>query len=224
MTNIRLTAGAAVLIALALVPTLLHNYFDLKSDDGYTAVAIGPKLAGLSSRPSDRREGWAKKFLDSDDWSERHYQQKDGGEIRLFVSRSYDLKRLYHHPELAVAYGEDLRDAGTARLPGMTDVVVHVLRGNGGQGTGLALYALLYGGSFVDNPYTFQLRTAGELLFGPRRPMTLFFADDTTAPATAKAGDSAVAQVLEAGIRSFQSQPTPAHRAQRQASPEPAGE
>jgi hypothetical protein len=91
----------------------------------------------------------------------------------LFVSRSYDLKRLYHHPELAVAYGSDLRDAGTLRLTG--DVVAHAFRGKSEQGNGLAVYALLYDGGFVDNPYIFQLRTAAELLFSPRRPMTILF-------------------------------------------------
>jgi len=206
MTRSGPTILAALLIGLALVPTLIHGYVDMRADDGYTATAVGPRLAGLPSRPSDRLAGWVKKTLDSDDWSEREYQKPGGGHVSLFISRSYDLKRLYHHPELAVAYGHDLHEAGIQPLAGMTEVPVHVLRGNADQAASLALYALLYDGQFVDNPYTFQLRTAGALLVGPRRPMTLFFALDQTAGAGTSLDGAVVARVLAAAIRSFESQ------------------
>jgi hypothetical protein len=224
MMRTRLAVPTAVLIGLALVPTLLHSYVDLRTDDGFTATAVDGQLAGLRSRPTDRRAGWAKKTLDSDDWSERRYEKPDGGNVTLFVSRSYDLKRLYHHPELAVAYGHDMRDNGIRRLAVMAEVPVHVLRANDDQGAGLALYALLYDGQFVDNPYTFQIRAAGELLFSPRRAMTLFFAHDETAPAHASVDDAVAARVLTAAIRSFQSQTPSARTVRRQREPSPAAE
>lgn len=206
MTTNRLGLTTAMLIGLALVPTVLHSYLDTRIDDGFKATAVAVQLAGLRSQPSDRLAGWVKKTFDTDDWSERDYLKPGGGEVTLFVSRSYDLKRLYHHPELAIAYGHDLREAEIQPLAGMATVPVHVLRDGGNQGTGLALYALLYDGEFVGNPYTFQLRTAGELLFSPRRAMTIFFAHDQTAPADARIDDAAAARVLVAAIRSFQSQ------------------
>ena len=206
MTTSRLSLAAAFLIGLTLVPTVLHSYVDLKVDDGFTARAIAPRLADWSSQPTERTAGWVKRTLDSDDWSERNYRNPEGGNVRFFVARSYDVKRLYHHPELAVAYGFDLQDRGVEFLAAMKDVPVHVLRAPNPQDEGLALYAMLYDGAFVDNPYTFQLRTAGALLFSPRRAMTLFFAHDQTAAAAMSIDNSAAARVLVAGIRSFQSQ------------------
>jgi hypothetical protein len=185
MMRTRIALIAALLVGLALVPTLRHSYFELKSEDGYTTTAINPELAGMRSRPSDRTPGWVKKTFDSDDWVERHYDKPGGGEVTLFVSRSYDLKRLYHHPELAVAYGIDLRDAGIEPLAGAAGVPAHILRGEAEHGIGLAAYSLVYGDRFVSDPYAFQLELAGELVFTTRKPMTLFFAYDQAAHANA---------------------------------------
>lgn len=202
----RFALPVVVCIGLALIPTLLHSYADLKADDGYTATAINTQLAGLSSRSSGRRAGWAKKTFDSDDWLERYYSKRNGGDVLVFVARSYDLKRLYHHPELAVAYGTDLREEGTSRLAGMKDVPVHVLRGQAREGAELAVYALLQADEFVDNPYLFQLRTAWELLSSARRPMTLFFVLDRAADPGTSLAEAPATHVLFDAIRSFRAQ------------------
>jgi hypothetical protein len=205
MSN-RVTLAAAVLIGIALLPTVRHTYFEMKADDGYSATAIDSQLAGMRSRPTDRLDGWVKKTFDSDDWVERRYEKPGGGYVTLFVTRSYDLKRLYHHPELAVAYGTDLRDDGTEALPHTQGVTLHVLRGEPAHGVGLAAYALAYSDEFVNDPYTFQIRLAGELVFTARRAMTLFFALDEAASYNARLADQPLTQVLGAAIRSFQSQ------------------
>jgi hypothetical protein len=38
---------------------------------------------------------------------------------------------------------------------------------------GVAVYALIYDGGFIDNPLLFQLRTSVELLVSGRKPLTL---------------------------------------------------
>ena len=205
MTNDRLATVAAVLIALALTPTVMHSYLGLRTDDGYTA-AVPTTLAGLTSRPSDRQAAWVLRTLDSSHCSERHYRKPAGGDITLFIARSYDGKRLYHHPELAIAYGHDLRDGGTVRLQTPADMTVRVLRGPTELGTGLAVYALLYEREFIDNPYVFELRRAGALLFSPRQPLTLFFAHDREAPSDAAVEEALATRVLVAAAQSFLAQ------------------
>jgi hypothetical protein len=205
MTPLGPALATAVCLALALVPTVMHTYADVRATDGRTAAAVAPRLDGMSSRPTDRRAEWVKKTFDSDDWMERRYAAKGGRDVLLFVTRSYDLKRLYHHPELAVAYGYDLRDAGTTPLPAMQDVPVHVLRADAPNAS-LALYALLYDDEFVADPYALQVRTAWTLLVRPRRPMTLFFAHDPAADPRIPLEAAPAAEVLFRAIRSFQAQ------------------
>jgi hypothetical protein len=209
MNNHRLAIIAAVFIGLALTPTVMHSYLGLRADDGRTAAAVPTSLSGLTSRPSDRQAAWVLRTLDSSDWSERHYRKPNGGDITLFIARSYDGKRLYHHPELAIAYGHDLRDGGIVQVQTPVAMTIHTLRGPTELGTGLAVYALLYGREFIDNPYVFELRRAGTLLFRPRQPLTLFFAHDREAPADTAVEEALVTRVLTAAAQSFLAQTAP---------------
>jgi hypothetical protein len=144
-----------------------------------------------------------KKFFDSDDWMERRYLKPDGGSVRLFVGRSYDPKRLYHHPELALAYGTDVRLAGIERFGAAPDVPVRVLTGYGKHEATLVLYSLLQDGAWVDNPYLFQLRTSWKLLFRGRSPMTLFFVEDAFRESSMPTERTAAARVLVESIRTY---------------------
>lgn len=212
MSSNRLALAVIIAVGVALVPTLLHSYAAVTADDAYHTAAIAPRLAGLTSQPTARRAEWVNATFASDDWIERRYLRTDGEGLLLFVARSFDLKRLYHHPELAVAYGNDLRDEGTARLPGRPQIPIHVLRDDAAQGSGLAVYALLYDGEFVDNPYLFQLETAWRLLFTVRRAMTLFFVHDPGARPAASLAEAPAMRLLVGAIDSFQSQTRPTSR------------
>jgi hypothetical protein len=152
--------------------------------------------------PTGRSAEWVRRRFDTDDFLERRY-----GPVRLFVARSLDLKSLYHHPELAVAYRLGFEPESVRRVDAAPDVPLHVLR-RPGDGGGLALYALLYGQrTFVERPIAFHLRLAGELLVRPREPMTLFFAVDETASPGAPLEGAPAAAVLAAAIADFASQP-----------------
>jgi hypothetical protein len=202
----RYVAPVAFLLVLALVPTVLHGYLGLRQDDGRRAASVTAppslvELAGAKSRTPD----WAERRLATRDFTERTFATPEG-EVRLSVARTYDAKKVYHHPELAVAYGLDLPRTSVERLASMPGVPVHVLRAAEGGPRKMVCYALHYGDGFVDNPLWFQFRLAGEMLVGGRKPMTLFFvtADD---PGGASLEGTWAARVLEAAVQQFQRQP-----------------
>jgi len=169
----------AALLALALIPTVIHSYRGLTIDDGLTVGSIPDVLAGMPSRPTGRKAPWVVANLASTDWLERTYRVGTG-EVRLFAARSYDAKRLYHHPELAVLRGLGPESAGRAGLPGRPDVPIHVLTTARAGQRGVAVYTLLYGGKYIQSPILFQMRASAASLFSGRKPMTLFMASDLT--------------------------------------------
>lgn len=158
----------------ALVPTVIHGYLDSTIDDGRRAAMV-PDVLGefIATAPGVHSEAWMWRTFESRDWVERDYRDPGGTVIRLSIVRSYDAKRLYHHPELALTDGIDLESAGTRPAPGTPEVTVHVLDGAVGP---VAAYVLLYGDRAVARPYLFQMRLATEQLFSGRQAMTLFFA------------------------------------------------
>ena len=176
MISGRYAPAVCAVVALALVPTIIHSYAGTLVQDGRSAASIPMTLAGFTSVPSSRDAGWGKRRFESDDWFERRYLSGND-EVLLTVLRSYDLKRLYHHPELDVAYGAGYLTEDTIELKDAAGVPVHLLLASAENG-GSAMYALHYGDEFVRNPLWFQVRLAGELLFSGRRPMTLLFARD----------------------------------------------
>jgi hypothetical protein len=197
--------ATALVLALAVVPTVIHGYRGVRIDDGLTVAAIPDELQGMPSTPTARKPSWAKDVFDSDDWVERTYRA-DNAQVRLFAARSFDSKRLYHHPELAVLRGQEFESPGVIALPTRPDVPVHILRATRGSQYGTVAYALLYNGEFVRSPILFQLRTSAGLLVSGRRQMTLFLAADL-AGETVRPDQSPAMRVLLAAIQSFESQP-----------------
>jgi hypothetical protein len=197
----RFATAVCVLVGLALIPTIIHSYAGLVVEDGHRASALPETLAGFSSRPTDRSETWGERRFESTDWVERSFVTPSG-EVTLTVVRSFDLKALYHHPELAVAYGTDFQSATIEVLPESADVPVHVLRTTRDSRPG-ALYVLEYDGRFVKDPIMFQIRTAGELLFKGRRAMTLFFARAQSARPSGDLSSQPAALILLAAVDAF---------------------
>ena len=194
------------LVGLAIVPTWIHSYADFTVQDGRVTSAIPEALAGYRSTPSKRNSTWGKRRFDSDDWTERLYAA-NGDEVKLTVIRSYDAKSLYHHPELAVAYGPSYVRSEVLRLADRPDVPVHTIYTDEDNGT-VAMYVLRYDDRFVQDPILFQMRASGELLFSGRKPMTLFFVtDDHVTTAQARSLDTLPAtKVLFAALDQFLAQ------------------
>lgn len=204
MISARFGIVVSILLAIALIPTIMHDYTGAKVDDGLRVSAISTELAGLSSNATNRRAMWVKDTFDSHDWIERRYIGPGGENVLLFVARSYDLKRLYHHPEIGILRGVDLKKEGIKRLSGMPGVPVHVLKSRNEKG--LAAYVLLYDGQFIEHPILQQILTSVELLFSPGKPMTLFFVYDGLAYLDASLEQSPAANILAAAVNSFLSQ------------------
>ncbi len=51
MTSSRFGIVVSILLAVALVPTIIHNYIGAKVEDGLLASAVSTELAGLPSMP-----------------------------------------------------------------------------------------------------------------------------------------------------------------------------
>jgi len=176
MVSARYAPVVCILLVAALVPTVIHSYADVRENDGRLTATVPTTLQEFSGVPSSRDKGWGARRFDSHDWIERRYSSGSNS-VLLTVVRSYDLKLLYHHPEIDIAYGHPFSAAEVIRLPDRPDMPVHVLRGTGSEAVNAA-YVLEYEGDFIEDPVRFQLRTAGEMLFRGRRAMTVFFARD----------------------------------------------
>lgn len=201
MISARYVPAVCLLLALALVPTVIHSYAGMVVDDGRTTSTIPAVLAGFGSTPSDRHPTWGERRFESQDWVERRYTS-GADDVRLTVVRSYDLKALYHHPELAVSYGTTFTRNSVRMLGPDAGIPVHVLETDMETGP-VVLYVLHYGDQFVSDPIRFQLQTAAELLFSGRRQMTLFFARGDRAKAGQAVDDLPWAAVLFAAIEQF---------------------
>ena len=199
----RYATPVALLLLLALLPTAIHSYVGLRVADRLTTAGIPTILEGYVGTPTSRRANWGERRFDATDWTERSYQASDSS-VRLTVVRSFDMKKLYHHPELAAADSVDWRAHGLIRLEnGPTGV--HVLESAAGNRQ-LALYVLLYDDTFVEDPVWFQLRTAGKLLVGGRRQMTLFFVHQPEVPADQAPEKTAAASILRSAVDAFKHQ------------------
>lgn len=202
MISARYAPALLVLLMLALVPTVIHSYAGVIVRDGKSAAAIPTRLAGFVGSAGPRNAGWGQRHFGSDDWIARDYSSATA-KVTLTVVRAYDLKTVYHHPELAVAYDTPFSHYDVRRLNGHPDVPVHVLTGENGA---IGLYALVYDNGYVTDPVWFQVRTAGALLVGGRRPMTLVFARQTGVPAGRDPAATDAATILFAALDIFNRQ------------------
>ncbi|MDO8938525.1 MAG: hypothetical protein Q7U98_05155 [Methylicorpusculum sp.] len=164
------------LLLVALIPTVIHNYLGLQAKDDAPVESIPTTLDNFVSKPSSRLAIWGKETFNCHDWMERMYTDETGQVIRLFVGKSFDHKRLYHHPELALSYGNNMVREGVQWLEGDQKIPVNVLRNN--NNPGLAAYVLWYDGQFIENPIKHQIKDTLELLVSPKKPMTLFYVSD----------------------------------------------
>ena len=202
MISSRYVIPVSLLLILALLPTIIHSYLGSEYDDGKSVQSIPTVLAGFSSEPYFRhKDPWVKSLYGSEDWIERIYKNDKGEEIRLFAARSYDYKKLYHHPELGLSHGSNLEEEGVLMLPGDPDIPMFVLRNSSGRG--IVAYVLLHEGKFVKDPVSHQINGAFTQLFSPMNAMTLFYVSDTISPAAEKFIRTPSASLLAAAIQSF---------------------
>ena len=202
MISPRFAPAVALIAVVALIPTVIHSYRGLTIDDGLTVRSVPEILAGMPSKPTARKDRWVESNLSSRDWFERTYTV-GRSDVRLFAARSFDAKKLYHHPELAVLRGLEPECSGKAVLPGRPDIPIEVLTTSDRGRRGIAVYALSYRGEYIDNPILFQLKTSRGLVFRGRRATTLFMASDLAGSPRQLDKAPAVA-VLRAALEAFE--------------------
>lgn len=194
-----------LLLAITMIPVLIHSYIGAKEIDSYRTDRISTNLGGIQFVSSGRNETWGDVFA-SADWIERRSTSANHHNLLLFVARSYNYKRLYHHPELAVLYGKALKNGGvkTLKTKDSRDLNVHFLIKQ--DGNGLAGYCLSYDDKFIENPILFQLSTSIKLLVTERKPMTLFFVYDDSLTSVEEFEKSTAGIVLKSAIEEFYAQ------------------
>ena len=197
MISTRYVPAICVLLAVAIIPTIIHSYSPSVSTDTTVKSTIPTAFGEYQSVPSERDASWGDRRFNSDDWMEREYRSPSGDRLRLTVVTSFDAKSVYHHPELAVAYRTTFAGEETHRFAQRPEIPVHVLK-PGPAVRARAVYALHYDTRFIDDPVAFQIRTAAELLFSRRKPMTLFFVLDPEADLGDAEQSSAVKLLFEA--------------------------
>ncbi len=203
MISTRRAAAVLVVLLLAAVPTVVHTYMHWTVDDGWRASHVPVVLSGLTSSPQEHNATWGRRRFATDDWIDRRYGAENG--LRLTVVRTFDLKTVFHHPELAISYPESSLDSGSPWVTPDGDPVF-VLRGID-QNRDLVIYALLADGAFVRNPYLHQVRLAAEMLVRGRQAMTLVYVQDRTPPSGPLEQQPALALLREA-VASLRKAPT----------------
>jgi Protein of unknown function (DUF3485) len=206
MISARYAPAVSLLLGVALLPTVLSTYLDRRVVDDRTADAISQSLAGLNANRTARSPVWVQEMFATDDWIERRYSGSHFEEVLLFVARSYDPKRLYHHPERKLFTGVPFDNIGTIRLPERQQVPMHVLMSHREGRLALVAYSLLYGDDVVANPYLAQLRVAWSSLFTGPQPMTLFLVYDPQFRRDQPLDRAIALEVLVQAIETFRSQ------------------
>lgn len=178
MMSTRFSLHVFLLAVIGLLPVARNHYLPNETDQRCAEMAM--PVPSATQRVWPEEPPWLSEAFDTDDWAVRRVIDDSGSEIVLYVVRSFDWKRLYHHPELAIAHGHDLRYSGVSRLREAPEVPLHTLRG---QANGVAVYSLVYDEVPIAEPIREQLYLGLKVLFRPRRPMTLVFGLRRNAPA-----------------------------------------
>jgi len=205
MISTRYSTPVAILLALALIPTIIHTYINNADIDGKSVDNISTILGNFISTPSKRNAQWGKSVFNSEDWFERIYQNKENEKVRLFIARSFDLKALYHHPELALSYAQNLNNKTISTLSKKPEIPVHILKND--DSSIIVAYVLMHNDTFIQDPIKYQLSESFRLLVSQKKPMILFYTSQTALPNYSKLNLKTSTTLLSLAIQAFRSQP-----------------
>lgn len=194
MISSRRAWAAAAVLLVAAVPTVMNVYRPAAEPLAGTLEAdLGQCLGPFE--PGPRTAGSIEDLFGAKDFATRQY-----GAIELFAARTYDGKKLFHFPELALSYGRvatAARDVEGAR-------VIEFAREDGVH---VAAYALLYGRRPVAQPIRFYLSILPELFVGRREPMTLVYVQGDAAPGGEKALEGELKDLLARAVEALRVSP-----------------
>ena len=190
MLSPRYAWTVAAVLLVAAVPTVLNVY------RRPAPLAPGVLEEKLSDRLGEFSPGRRKAESIEELFGVRDFATRQYGEIELFAARSYDGKRLFHFPELALAYGH----AATATRDEGGELPVRVIEFAEARNVRVAAYALLYGQRRVAQPIRFYLSILPELFVGRREPMTLVYVQGDAPPGGEKALEAQLRDLLARAV------------------------
>ena len=209
MIATRHTWLVAALLLLALVPTYLNVYRQPPAlEPGALDAAIPADLEGYRGAAPGRHEaGWVAAHFAAPDFVERKYRV-GAQEIEIFAARTYDGKKLFHFPELALTYGRSVTAERQEELDvdGRT-VPVRVLEFRKPHAVHRSVSALFYGTRPVRDPMPFLFRTLPALFLGQREPMTLVYVQGEAHPDEEAALAQELEELLAQSATAFLNQP-----------------
>ncbi|MHC4137181.1 MAG: hypothetical protein ACYTDU_02050 [Planctomycetota bacterium] len=199
----------AGLLLLALVPTYFNVYRQPPAlEPGALAVAIPADLEGYrGATPGRHQAEWVAAQFAAQDFVERKYRV-GAQELEIFAARTYDGKKLFHFPELALTYGR----SATAERREELDVdgrtlPVRVLEFRKPNAVHRSASALFYGTRPVRDPMPFLFRTLPALVVGQREPMTLIYVQGKAHPDDEAALAKELEELLAKSAAAFLNQP-----------------
>jgi hypothetical protein len=159
----------ALLSLPVLLPVLVYSYGRVQLSSNQDP----PPPCQSFPRPTEGlRARQMLEMFQGEQWCEGNIE----GGLSFSVIRSYDPKKLYHHPEVAL-----MRNAAPNRRTvewvsdGSGMLPIHRAFYDTGDEGILVAYLLVYHARPVDNPYLAQLESFPIELLKGRSPMTLFF-------------------------------------------------
>jgi hypothetical protein len=201
MISDRWVGAIMALVVAALVPTVLHSYVDWRVDNDRPATEVPLQLDEFAGVSQDAGRSWLRDGFAAIDWIHREYTAPGAIPVSLLVARSFDAKRLFHHPEKAVPYARFTEPVGVVQIASNGRYFpVHLLRGESGA---VAAYCLVYDGDFVASSLLFQFRLARQALVQPRKPMTLLFAYDSSRKKARRTEQSPAVRLVVAATREY---------------------
>jgi hypothetical protein len=199
----------AGLLLLALVPTYFNVYRQPPElDAGALAATFPAELDGYRAGAPGRHDAeWAAAHFAANDYVERNYRVGTL-ELELFAARTYDAKKLFHFPELALTYGRSVTAERREELDVAGRVVpVRVLEFRQRNAVRRSASALFYGKRPVRDPVVFLFRTLPALFVGQREPMTLIYVQGEAHPSDEAALVRELEELLATSAAAFMDQP-----------------
>ena len=182
MISTRYAWAAALMLLVAAAPTWLNL---CRRPAEPLPGALEAEIGDLGPCEPGRRK--AEPILEA--FGARDFVTRQYGGLELFAARTYDGKKLFHFPELALSYG---RAATASReVEG-----ARVLEFKEPRNVHMAAYALLYGKRPVAQPIRFYLSILPELFVGRREPMTLVYVQGDAAPGEEQALEAELLALL----------------------------
>lgn len=190
MISSRYAWAAAAVLLVAAAPTWLNL---ARRPAEPMPGALEAQLGDLGPCEPGRRQAEAiEEAFGARDFATRQY-----GAVELFAARTYDGKKLFHFPELALTYGRAAtatRDVEGARVLEFAEP----------RNVRVAAYALVYGKRPVAQPIRFYLSILPELFVGRREPMTLVYVQGDAEPGGERALEEQLRALLDRAVRSLQ--------------------